>query len=247
MVFFIPEGDIFKIPQINNFAHGCNCAGAMGKGIALQFREKFPQMYKQYISLCKEHKFTVGDVFNYKYRYGVIYNLGTQSHWKEKAQLKYIDHSLIGAGLGGCLWDDVKRTINTVASAYPLVDLYVIEHYKNIETNITYVKKEWDEDNTIFYLHFLGDEAVRQVEIKGNTTKYLSKSNPDSNDSVLYDQSLQLLITSLSEKDYITKDDFEKVWILKDQGFLICTEIQYGIGNGARLQDTVRSGDSDLL
>ena len=240
MVFFIHEGDIFKIPQINNFAHGCNCAGAMGKGIALQFREKFPQMYKQYISLCKEHKFTVGDVFNYKYRYGVIYNLGTQSHWKEKAQLKYIDHSLrimmemaqeenvkeiampaIGAGLGGCLWDDVKRTINTVASAYPLVDLYVIEHYKNIETNITYVKKEWDEDNTIFYLHFIGDEAVRQVEIKGNTTKYLSKSNPDSNDSVLYDQSLQLLITSLSEKDYITKDDFEKVWILKDQGTVV--------------------------
>ena len=40
MVFYIQEGDIFNIPQIRNYAHGCNCAGAMGKGIALQFRKQ---------------------------------------------------------------------------------------------------------------------------------------------------------------------------------------------------------------
>ena len=31
MVCYIEEGDIFQIPQIKNYAHGCNCAGAMGK------------------------------------------------------------------------------------------------------------------------------------------------------------------------------------------------------------------------
>jgi len=36
MVYYISEGDIFKIQQIRNYAHGCNCAGAMGKGIALE-------------------------------------------------------------------------------------------------------------------------------------------------------------------------------------------------------------------
>ena len=45
MVYYIQEGDIFRIPQIRNYAHGCNCAGAMGKGIALQFKDRFPQMY----------------------------------------------------------------------------------------------------------------------------------------------------------------------------------------------------------
>ena len=48
MVYYIQEGDIFRISQVCNFAHGCNCAGVMGKGIALQFKKRFPQMYEQY-------------------------------------------------------------------------------------------------------------------------------------------------------------------------------------------------------
>ena len=68
MVFYITEGDIFEINHVSNFAHGCNCAGAMGKGIVLQFKSKFPQMYEQYRLPCKNKEFTVGDVFRYKYQ-----------------------------------------------------------------------------------------------------------------------------------------------------------------------------------
>ena len=42
MVIYIKEGDIFALDGVNSYAHGCNCAGAMGKGIALQFRNRFP-------------------------------------------------------------------------------------------------------------------------------------------------------------------------------------------------------------
>lgn len=45
MVIYIKEGNIFNIKGVANFAHGCNCAGAMGKGIALQFKEKYPKMF----------------------------------------------------------------------------------------------------------------------------------------------------------------------------------------------------------
>jgi len=34
------SGDLFHHPGLKAFAHGCNCAGAMGKGIALEFRER---------------------------------------------------------------------------------------------------------------------------------------------------------------------------------------------------------------
>ena len=40
----IEKGDIFRIEGVSNYAHGCNCAGAMGKGIALQFKEKYPDI-----------------------------------------------------------------------------------------------------------------------------------------------------------------------------------------------------------
>ena len=231
MVYYIQEGDVFKIPQIKNYAHGCNCAGAMGKGIALQFREKYPQMYEQYKTLCKKGELVVGSVFCYHNEDGVVFNLGTQKSWKEKAELEYIKASLckmmeiarnyniteiampaIGAGLGGRPWHVIKDIINSIASENPSIDLYVVEHYKEIETHITYIKKEWEEENIIYYFHFIGEEAVRQIEIYRDKTICVSNTNPTCGDSILYDQSLESLKPSLSDDDYITKDEFNRIW-----------------------------------
>ena len=45
MIRYIEKGDIFRIDGVSSYAHGCNCAGAMGKGIAVQFKSKYPDMY----------------------------------------------------------------------------------------------------------------------------------------------------------------------------------------------------------
>ena len=42
------KGDLFRQEGLRALAHGCNCAGAMGKGIAVEFRERFPKMYAEY-------------------------------------------------------------------------------------------------------------------------------------------------------------------------------------------------------
>ena len=82
MIQYIERGDIFNIEGVNNYAHGCNCVGAMGKGIALQFKNKYPKMYSEYRAMCKDDLFNPGDVFDYNYGNGHIYNLGTQVSWK---------------------------------------------------------------------------------------------------------------------------------------------------------------------
>lgn len=149
MITYIEYGNIFALPGVSNYAHGCNCAGAMGKGIALQFREKFPEMYLQYKKLCKEKLFTPGDLFAYPYGDGVIFNLGTQKTWKTGAEESAIENALtkmllyatdnnttkismprIGAGLGGLNWDSVKTLLNRVAENYPLIYIYVVENYR---------------------------------------------------------------------------------------------------------------------
>ncbi|MCE9385120.1 macro domain-containing protein, partial [Bacteroides fragilis] len=56
MIRYIEKGDIFRIDGVSSYAHGCNCAGAMGKGIAVQFKSKYPDMYLEYKQLCKENK-----------------------------------------------------------------------------------------------------------------------------------------------------------------------------------------------
>lgn len=148
MVIYIEYGDIFKIENVNNFAHGCNCAGAMGKGIALQFRKRFPLMYTQYKKLCALGNFQLGDVFLYQFNEGFVFNLATQYSWKTKADENAIRTSLtkmfdiackytvtqialpkIGAGLGGLDWLKVKLIIEDVASKYENIDLFVVENF----------------------------------------------------------------------------------------------------------------------
>ena len=87
MVNYIKQGDIFQLEGIHSFAHGCNCAGAMGKGIAVQFKLKFPKMYEEYRILCKNGQFLPGDVYTYQHEKGVVFNLGTQKSWRTQATL----------------------------------------------------------------------------------------------------------------------------------------------------------------
>lgn len=148
MVEIIASGDIFEIDGVTSYAHGCNCVGAMGKGIALQFRNKFPEMYRQYKLKCKNNEFNPGDVYDYDYGNGHIYNLATEKSWRTGARIQYIEDALtkmfqlaeidnvksiamptIGAGLGGLNWDIVKEAITKIATLYPNVELYIVENY----------------------------------------------------------------------------------------------------------------------
>lgn len=149
MVEYIEFGNIFRLEGVTSFAHGCNCAGAMGKGIAVQFKNMFPDMYKQYVSLCKQGDFTLGDVFLFNHGEGYVFNLGTQKTWKSKAELHAVQQSLknmlemaselqvteialprIAAGLGGLDWEEVKNTINNTAKHFPSIHLFVVESFR---------------------------------------------------------------------------------------------------------------------
>lgn len=149
MIRYIENGDIFNLKDVNSYAHGCNCAGAMGKGIALQFKIKYPKMYLEYKNLCKKEMFNLGDTFIYKHEKGYIFNLGTQKSWRTKAKIDAIEEALnkmllfasenhiykiglpkIGAGLGGLDWKNVKHIIDKVGNKYDNVDLFVVENYK---------------------------------------------------------------------------------------------------------------------
>jgi len=150
MINYIFEGDIFSLDGISAYAHGCNCAGAMGKGIALSFKNKYPQMYLEYKELCRQGKFKPGDIFVYKSPDGFcVYNLGTQANWWSKATLENISTSIknmmksaketgvqniampaIGAGLGGLEWNDVKQVIEEISKDYPDICLHIVERFK---------------------------------------------------------------------------------------------------------------------
>jgi O-acetyl-ADP-ribose deacetylase (regulator of RNase III) len=145
-VVFI-KGDLFATEGLAAYAHGCNCAGAMGAGIAIEFKKRWPRMYDEYALRCTDRRFQLGDVFVWSEDGVTVYNLGTQEHWRKKSQLPALAKSLrtmvtlaanagvervglprIGAGLGGLDWMRVKRVLGDVG-AETKVSLEVFEQF----------------------------------------------------------------------------------------------------------------------
>lgn len=147
MTVVFERGDIFATDGIAAFAHGCNCAGAMGKGIAVLFREKWPAMYDEYRRRCLSREFQLGDVFIWESQGDTVFNLATQASWRSKAQIDAVQGSLalmireaearhveaiamprIGAGLGGLDWSLVQPVIEALG-AKTRVKLRVCDEY----------------------------------------------------------------------------------------------------------------------
>src|ERR1700735_1327550 len=85
------SGDLFRDATLDALAHGCNCAGAMGRGIAVEFRRRFPRMYGDYKQRCATGRFALGDVFAWREDERVVFNLGTQQSWRTRAELGAIE------------------------------------------------------------------------------------------------------------------------------------------------------------
>lgn len=65
-----------------------NCVGVMGKGIALQFRERFPDMYEDYVKRCADHKVHLGKPYLFKRLISPwIANFPTKAHWRSVARI----------------------------------------------------------------------------------------------------------------------------------------------------------------
>lgn len=136
------EGDLFANTfNVQAFAHGCNCTGSMGAGIATGFRDRYPQMYEQFRAMCKAtpREFNLGDVFLWKDPSApAVFNLGTQEKiWHARATYEAVETSLvrmkdladqegitsigiprIGVGYGGLSWKKVRAIIERVFAGW---------------------------------------------------------------------------------------------------------------------------------
>jgi O-acetyl-ADP-ribose deacetylase (regulator of RNase III) len=63
----------------------------MGKGIALSFKERFPDMFFDYKAKCKNGEHVIGEPYLYKPQMPPwIINFPTKIHWKNPSRLEWI-------------------------------------------------------------------------------------------------------------------------------------------------------------
>jgi len=126
-------GDIFK-EETEAIVNTVNCIGAMGQGLALQFKEWFPNNFIAYKAVCKQKEILLGKMFVYETRLLIspayIINFPTKQHWREITQIEDIKSGLqdlvkiivqlriksialppFGCELDGLNWDKVRACI----------------------------------------------------------------------------------------------------------------------------------------
>ncbi len=119
------RGDIFS-STAQVIVNTVNCQGVMGKGLALAFKQKYPEMFAVYQYECQTGKLKIGRPTIYQKSTPWILNFPTKNHWRHPSKLEYIEKGLsffvknykragitsiafpkLGAQNGKLAWDDV--------------------------------------------------------------------------------------------------------------------------------------------
>ena len=151
------QGNLLEAP-VDALVNTVNTVGVMGKGIALMFKERFPENFKAYVAACKANEVKVGQMF---VQPGVelegprwIINFPTKKHWRQPTKIEWIEEGLqdlsrvirekkirsialppLGCGNGGLEWTDVRLRIVSALQELSDVEIVVFEpteKYQNV-------------------------------------------------------------------------------------------------------------------
>lgn len=144
--------------EVDAVVNTVNTVGVMGKGIALMFKEAFPDNFKHYEAACKTKEVKVGQMFVTE-RHALlgpkwIVNFPTKQHWRQPTKLAWVVDGLkalhafildkdiksiaippLGCGNGGLDWAVVRPEIEAALSDLDGVEIVVFEpttKYQNV-------------------------------------------------------------------------------------------------------------------
>ncbi len=146
------KGDIFG-SQAQVIVNTVNCKGIMGKGLALAFKQKYPDMFTVYEHECQTGKLKIGRPTIYQKSNPWILNFPTKNHWRNPSKLEYIEKGLaflannyqragitsiafpkLGAQNGKLDWDDVGPVMVKYLSQFDIdVSIYIAEGDKEYQ------------------------------------------------------------------------------------------------------------------
>lgn len=87
-------GDLFS-SKAQTLVNTVNCVGVMGKGVALEFKKRFPSLFEDYAELCKHKQVKLGEPYLYRGAGNkLVLNFPTKGHWRSPSRLANIEAGL---------------------------------------------------------------------------------------------------------------------------------------------------------
>lgn len=168
-----------------------NTVGVMGKGIALAFKETYPDNFDAYEAACRAGQLQVGRMFVTENRslHGPrwIINFPTKQHWRHPSKLVWVRDGLadlrraiqeldirsvalppLGCGQGDLVWNDVRPLIEQALGDLPGVDVLAFE-----PTDAYHTPRKRSGTEKLTPARALVAEAVRRYSVLGIECSYL--------------------------------------------------------------------------
>ena len=136
------EGDIFKRPA-QVIVNTVNTVGVMGKGIALEFKKRYPDMFQAYRDICDRRKLKTGSLMLYYEPDHWVLLFPTKENWRNPSRMEYIEAGLakfcrtyaekgitsvafpkLGCGNGELNWSEVQPVMEKYLKDLP-IDIYI--------------------------------------------------------------------------------------------------------------------------
>lgn len=142
------SGNIFN-SKADALVNTVNCVGVMGKGVALEFRRRYPEMFEAYKTICKKHALQPGQILPYTKKTPWVLNFAIKNDWKNPSKIEWIECCLdkfvknyqrmgiksaafpwMGAMNGGISLDQIKKITRTYLSNIPDISIEVYDFDK---------------------------------------------------------------------------------------------------------------------
>jgi len=181
-------GNLFD-SNAQTWVNTVNCVGVMGKGIALEFKKRFPEMYKDYLVRCQRGQVKLGRPYLYRSLLPPwILNFPTKDHWRSVARLDSIIEGLnyllmnyreweitslavppLGAGQGQLEWRIVGPTLYRYLDRMDIpVELYAPYGTPHEELQLEFLDRHVDTSHQPSVMpkpEWVSSGAVALVEI----------------------------------------------------------------------------------
>ena len=159
-------GNIFE-SKCTAIVNTVNCVGIMGKGIALEFKKRYPEMYAEYVLKCNRGELKPGVPYFYQNNGECILNFPTKNHWRSPSKLSYVIDGLdwflanydkyhiesiafppLGCGNGGLTWGVVGPVMYQKLNKLPIqVEIYAPFGVSQKEISEEFLSKEVFDEN----------------------------------------------------------------------------------------------------
>lgn len=223
------QGNIFDSPA-QVIVNTVNTVGVMGKGLALSFKQRYPEMFKKYRTACEKKQLTVGKLMLFYEADHWILLFPTKENWRNPSKMEYIEKGLIkfvntyanknitsiafpmlGCGNGELLWDDVKPLMEKYLKPLP-INIYIylgmmpgsVPEHKSPAATLAWLKENAKD------MSFNG--VKDDISLATSVMPYMLTQGKGRYDVTFRNEMLSFVDTSDEKVVEVSEEQFYRVW-----------------------------------